>query len=33
VEQQEVMFKLAWVMYDVARKMKKPRIEYMTIDD
>jgi hypothetical protein len=33
VEQQEVMFQLAWVMYDVARKMKKPRIEYMTIDD
>jgi hypothetical protein len=33
VEQQELMFQLAWVMYDVARKMKKPRIEYMTIDD
>jgi hypothetical protein len=33
VWQQEVVFQLAWDMYDVARQLKKPEVEYMNIDD
>ncbi|KAG9693557.1 hypothetical protein KCU95_g14173, partial [Aureobasidium melanogenum] len=33
VVEQEVMFQLAEDMYDAARKLKAPKIDYMTIDD
>jgi hypothetical protein len=33
VWEQEVMFQLAWDMYAVARELKRPEIDYMTIDD
>lgn len=33
VAQQEVIFQLAWDMYAVAKKLKAPKIDYMTVDD
>ena len=32
VWEQEVMFQLAWDIYAVARELKRPEIDYMTID-
>ncbi|KAH0396450.1 hypothetical protein KCU89_g9296, partial [Aureobasidium melanogenum] len=33
IVQQEVMFQLAEDMYDAARKLKAPKIDFVTIDD